>query len=83
MHGQVRAPVLQRGFQLLDEQALAADLGQRTVEDLVATRGHPQQFDAQAETRLQEFTYVFGLPQGEPAFAGGDDGGFGHGACIM
>ena len=49
MHGQVRAAVFERRLQFLDEQALAADLGQRAVEDLVAARGHAEQFDLQAE----------------------------------
>jgi mono/diheme cytochrome c family protein len=46
MHGEVGRAVEQGRLELLDEQALAADLGQRTVEDLVAARGHAQQLDA-------------------------------------
>ncbi len=83
MHGQVGAALFQGGFKLLDEQPLAADLGQRTVEDLVATGGHAQQFDLQPEPGAQQVAYMFGLPQGKAAFAGGDDGGVGHGACII
>ena len=40
------AAVHQRRLEFLDEQALAADLGQRAVEDLVAARGHAEQLDA-------------------------------------
>ena len=36
----------------IDEQALAAHLGQRTVQDLVATGRHAQQFDGQAEALI-------------------------------
>ena len=35
-------------FQLLDEEPLAADLGQRPVEDLVAARRHAEQLDGAA-----------------------------------
>ena len=45
MHGEVGAPVFQRGFQLLHEQTLAADLGQRHIENLVALGGHAQYAD--------------------------------------
>ena len=83
MHRQVGAALFQRGFQLLDEQALAADLGQRAVEDLVAARGHAQQFDLQAEALLQQVAHMFGLPQGQAAFAGGDDGGVRHGCMLV
>ena len=37
--------------------------------------GHAQQFDLQAEAGDEGVADVFGLPQGKPAFAGGDDGG--------
>jgi hypothetical protein len=43
MHGQVGAALFQRHFQLLDEQALAAHLAERPVQDLVALGGHAQQ----------------------------------------
>ena len=43
VHGNVGAAVGQRGFEFLDEQALAAHLAQRAVQDLVAQRGHAQQ----------------------------------------
>ncbi len=45
MHRDVGA-VFQHGlFQFLDEQALAADFGQRAVENLIAAGGHADQFD--------------------------------------
>ena len=40
MHRKVRAAFLQGHFQFLDEQALAAYLRERTVEDAVALRHH-------------------------------------------
>ena len=75
------AAVFQRGLQFLHEQALAAHLGQRAVQDLVAAGGHAQQFDGQAEALHERVAHMFGLPQGQAAFAGGDDGGCSHGAA--
>jgi len=45
MHGEIGAPVFQRGFQLFNEQALAADFRQRHVENLVTLRGHAEDAD--------------------------------------
>jgi len=39
------APVFQSGFKLFHEQALAADFGQRDIQNLVALRGHAQYAD--------------------------------------
>ena len=88
MHGDVGAALFQRGFQLFHEQALAADLAQRAVQDLVALGGHAQQGDGVA-ARLQQGLDVFGLPQGQAAFAGGDGdgktggGGWAHGVELQ
>lgn len=43
VNGQVRVAALERQLEFLDEQALAANLGQRAIEDLVAARRHAQQ----------------------------------------
>ena len=60
-------------FQLLDEQALAADLGQRGVENLVALGAHGQQFDLEPGIIcLQPAFHMLGLPQREWTLAGGD-----------
>ena len=45
MHGDIGAAIFQCSFQFFDEQALAADLGQSDIEDLVALRGHAQYAD--------------------------------------
>ena len=80
MHRQVSAPFEQRLFELLDEQPLAADLRQGAVEDAVAARRHAEQFDTGTRMeRAQALAHVLGLPEGERAFAGGDDPAFGHG----
>ena len=81
MHGELRAPFFERGLELLDEQALAADLRQRAVEDLVAARRHAEQFGAHAEPPLEQRLHMLGLPQRETAFPRGDDDrrGDGHG----
>ena len=42
MHGKIRRTIHQRGFQFLDEEPLAAHLGQRAIENLVAPGGHSQ-----------------------------------------
>src|SRR5690606_14358321 len=60
-------------LEFLQEQALAADLGERAVEDLVAARGHRHEVDR--ETRMQgaqSGSDVLGLPQRERTLARGD-----------
>lgn len=44
MHGEIGSAVGQRGLQFLHEQALAADLRQRAIENLVAARRHSEDF---------------------------------------
>ena len=78
MHRELRAAFLERGLQLLHEQALAADLGQGAVEDLVAPGGHAEQVDGQAMALHEQVAHVVGLPEGEAAFAGGDQKGGRH-----
>ena len=80
MHGELGAVFFERDLQLLDEQPLAADLGQGAVEDLVAAGRHAEQLDHRAVAALQQVADMFGLPEGEAAFAGGDDAGLGQGA---
>ncbi len=68
MHGQVGAAVFQRNFKLFHKQALAADLAQRAIQNLVTQGGHAQQADLMAvlpQARLN----VLGLPQGKTAFS--------------
>ena len=73
MDGEIGVAVQQTLFQFLDEQALAADLGQRAVEDLVAASDHADQFDPQLGMKLaQARGDVFGLPERERTFTGGD-----------
>ena len=73
MHGDVRAAVEQRLLQLLDEQSLAADLGQRAVENLVAARcSCSPARPASRGCAMQTLADMLGLPQGERAFTGGD-----------
>jgi len=78
MHGDVGAPIEQGCFQLLHEQALAANLRERAVEDLVTARGHAQKLDIAAGIQsLEPGLDVLGLPQGETAFTGSDDDALG------
>ena len=71
MHGQVGTAFFQRRFQLFHKQAFATHFAQGAVQDLVATRRHAQQRDRMAQPFQQGFD-VFGLPQGQAAFTGGD-----------
>src|SRR5256714_2242322 len=74
VHCNIGPPVLERGLKLLDEKALAADLGERPIDDLVASRGDSE--DAHLAMRIQtlELTCdVLGLPHREPAPARGND----------
>jgi len=73
MYGEVSLAVEQGAFEFLDEQALAADLGQRTIDDLIATRGDRQQTHRQPRMlRQQPRAHVIGLPQRQRTAAGGD-----------
>ncbi len=78
VHGDV-GPSLQHGrFQLLDEQPLAADLGERGIQDLVTLSAHGDQLDLQLG--VQGFQPVFdevGLPHGQGALASGNFQGSG------
>jgi hypothetical protein len=79
VHRQVGAALRHGHFQFLDEQALAADAGQGRIQDLVALGGHAQEFHFQAGMqRHQARLDVFGLPERELAFPGGDDDFLGH-----
>jgi hypothetical protein len=73
VHGQI-GPTVQQGFlDFLDEQPLAADLGQGHVQDLVAGGLDQQQFHRRARVvGLDAVLDVVRLPQGEPAAPGGD-----------
>ena len=81
MHGEMGAAILERGFQLLDEQSLAADRREAPVQDLIALGGHRQELDAQARMGLaQQRCHVLRLPERELALARRDDerGGRAH-----
>ena len=68
---QLGAALLQRDLQLLDEKPLAADLGQRAVEDLVAAGGHAQQRDACGRMAgAQQLGHMVGLPECQFALSG-------------
>ena len=63
----------QAGFQFLDEQALATDLGQRRVEDLVTLGFHLDQLDFELGVEFAEAAAdLFGLPQGKRTAASGN-----------
>ncbi len=73
MHGQIGLSRLQRHLELLDKQALAADFGQRDIENLVAARGHAQNAHrAAGMQRAQAISDMLRLPHGEGTFTGGD-----------
>ena len=70
----IRAAVEQAVFDFLDEEPLAAHLGEGAVEDLVASGRQGEQFNrARRVQRAQSIAHMLGLPQGKPAGAGRDD----------
>ncbi len=73
VHRDVGAAFLHRDLEFLDEETLAADFGQRTVEHAVALRAHRHEFDGQLRMRrAQQGLDVLGLPHGELAATGRD-----------
>ncbi|MOA32788.1 hypothetical protein D3C78_1540360 [compost metagenome] len=79
MHGDIGLVLQQGGFQFLHEQALAADLRQRRIEQLVTFADHRHQADLEAGVGLLEPGFdEFGLPQGQGTLAGGNADLAGH-----
>ncbi|QNM59675.1 hypothetical protein XHV734_0837 [Xanthomonas hortorum pv. vitians] len=73
MHRAIGLAAQHRQLQFLQEQALAADRGQRAVQHFVAAGAHRHQHDLQPGMVLaQRGGDVFALPKGERALAGGD-----------
>ena len=71
MHGQICPPFKQGFLYFLDEQPLAADLGQRHVKDDVSTGFQDEQLDIQpGMPLLQQSLDMIGLPQGQRAAPG-------------
>ena len=70
MHGEIGAALGHRDLELLDEQPLAADVGERPVEHPVALRRHAEQLDLAAGIERREpRADVLGLPQRQRGFA--------------
>jgi hypothetical protein len=80
VHCQVDASIQQGFFNLLDEQAFAANFGQGDIQDFVSTGFDDGQFDG--DVRMVGADGIFdpvGLPQGQLAAPGADgDGAAGH-----
>ena len=77
VHGDVCIACEQALLQLLEEQALAAEVGER-LHGAVPGGADAQQFAAQAVRARQRLRHQLGLPQRQRAGAGGDAAG-GHG----
>ena len=75
MHGKVGSAVQKRFFDFLDEQALAADFGQRNIQNDVALGFENQQFNGNLARMLpfDAILDVVGLPECELGAARGDD----------
>ena len=69
MHRNVGPAFHERGFQLFDKQAFAADFGQRAVQNLVTQCGHAEQLHAVPQG-LQAGFDMLCLPQSQPTFPG-------------
>ena len=85
MHREVGFAILHGNLKLLHEEALAAHLGERAVENLVAAGRHAEELHrctriAVAQKRLN----MKSLPHGKGTFAGGDDAAvkLGHDAFV-
>ncbi len=79
MHGQFGVALHHRDLKLLDEQALAADSRQRSIEDAIALGDHGNQAHRQARMgRLQAGTDMLGLPEREAAASGRNADFAGH-----
>ena len=73
VNGDVGCALLHRHLEFLDEQALAADLLQAAIEDLVAAGRQRHEFDVVDVVDFpQQGGYVLGLPEGERALARGN-----------
>ena len=73
VHRAIRVAALHRQFQFLEEQALAADRRERTVQHFVAAGAQRHQLDREAGMGgAQAVGDMLGLPEGERALAGGD-----------
>jgi hypothetical protein len=63
MHGEIGAAFLERDFEFLDEEALAADLRERAILDAITLRDHRHELDRERRVRLsQQRRDVLGLP---------------------
>ena len=73
MDGKVGATLRHRDFELLDEQTLAADVGERPVENPIPLRGHAEKLDGTPRmTRGEARANVLGLPHRQRGFARGN-----------
>ena len=74
VHRQIGTAFLQGHFELLDKEPLAAHLAQRPVQDLVALGRHAEQGNG-VPLSAQQRLNVFGLPERQAAFTGGNGEG--------
>ena len=73
MDRQVGTTIFERRFQLLDEQALAADRRQAAIQDSIALGRHRHELHGKAGVRAtQQLGNVLGLPERELTLAGRD-----------
>ena len=83
VHRQICGPFQHRRFQFLDEQALAADFGERLIENLIALGGHAENFDVQFRVTIaQQSLHVQSLPHSQRAFARSDHAAFQFGHSL-
>jgi hypothetical protein len=84
MDGEVDGVVEEGALDFFDEEAIAADLGERSVAVLVAFCADFDDFDMEAGVcGFEGIGDPIGLPHGELAAAGADADGLGHGAIWM
>jgi hypothetical protein len=74
MDRQICATVLKSGFELFHKKALATNLREGFIQDLVSPGSHTQNLDiAVWIERFEAISEVFCLPHGKATFAGGDN----------
>ena len=84
MHGQVRLSFEHRRFELLHEQALAADFGKRLIKNLIALGGHAENLDVHFRVTIaQQCLHVQSLPHCQGAFARRDHAAFQFGHSVF
>jgi hypothetical protein len=78
VHGDIRLPPQQSGFELVGEKSLSAPFFERPLQPFIARGDNPELLGLHAECRVQMRRHHCGLGKSERTFPGGEDE-LGHG----